>query len=51
MLFTKRNADSKSLTHIGLAAAVGVLFGRLMKVTFGVAGAIYWTIVAVEASF
>ena len=51
MLFTKRNADSKSLTHIGLAAAVGVLFGRLMKVTFGVAGAIYWTIVAISAYF
>ena len=51
MLFTERNADSKSLAHIGIAAAIGVLFGRLMKVTFGVAGAIYWTIVAVEASF
>ena len=50
-LFTERNADSNSLAHIGIAAAVGVLFGRLMKVTFGVAGAIYWTIVAVEASF
>ena len=51
MLFTERNADSKSLAHIGIAAAIGVLFGRLMKVTFGAAGAIYWTIVAVEASF
>lgn len=51
MLFTERNADSKSLAHIGIAAAIGVLFGRLMKVTFGVAGAIYWTIVAVDASF
>ena len=51
MLFTERNADSKSLAHIGIAAVIGVLFGRLMKVTFGVAGAIYWTIVAVEASF
>ena len=50
-LFTERNADSKSLAHIGIAAAIGVLFGRLMKVTFGVAGAIYWTIVAVDASF
>jgi uncharacterized protein YqgC (DUF456 family) len=51
ILFTERNVDSKSLTHIGLAAAVGVLFGRLMKVTFGVAGAIYWTIVAISAYF
>ena len=50
-LLTVRNADSKSLAHIGIAAAIGVLFGRLMKVTFGVAGAIYWTIVAVDASF
>jgi uncharacterized protein YqgC (DUF456 family) len=50
-LFTERNTDSKSLAHIGIAAAVGVLFGRLMKVTFGIAGALYWTIIAVEASF
>ncbi|MDE0586491.1 MAG: DUF456 domain-containing protein [Planctomycetota bacterium] len=50
-LFTERNADSKNLAHIGLAAATGVLFGRLMKVTFGAVGAIYWTIVAVEAYF
>jgi hypothetical protein len=50
-LFTERNADSKSLAHIGIAAATGVLFGRLMKVTFGAAGAIYWTIAAAEASF
>ena len=50
-LFTERNADSKSLAHIGVAAAIGVLFGRLMKVTFGAAGAIYWTIVAIDASF
>ena len=50
-LFTERNADSKSLAHIGIAAAIGVLFGRLMKVTFGVVGATYWTIVAVNASF
>jgi hypothetical protein len=51
LAFAQKDSASKSLVNIGFSAAVGVLLGRLVKVSFGAAGAIYWTITVINTAF
>ncbi|MBC8369863.1 MAG: DUF456 domain-containing protein [Planctomycetes bacterium] len=51
IVFAKRNATSASLAQIGIGASIGVLLGRVVKLSLGAAVAIYWTLTAINTIF
>ncbi|MDP6963654.1 MAG: DUF456 family protein [Planctomycetota bacterium] len=51
VLFSQKKSTSGDLSKIGFGAGAGVLFGRILKISLGAAGAIYWTTVSIKAIF
>jgi len=49
LVFAKRDSTSGGLMKIGVGASLGVLFGRVVKISLGAASAIYWTLAAINS--